>query len=124
VTTAALLDWSLLLLWLAVVLGVGLIVVAMHWPRLRWPGWVHGGMGVAGFALLLAGQGGPPRGVAQGAQSFGMVSAVFIALTVAFGAWIFTARVRRRAPSMLAVGVHASLAVGGAIMLAAYVTAG
>ncbi len=73
--------------------------------------------------LLLAGLGGPARGVAEGAGSFGMVAAGFVAGAVLLGSLVFVAGLRRRAPSMLALGVHATLAVGGVVMLLAYLAA-
>ncbi len=45
------------------------------------------------------------------------------ACAVLLGLAVFAARLRRRPPSTLALGVHATLAVGGLVMLAAYLSA-
>ncbi len=91
--------------------------------RLRWPGWLHGSLRLSGFVLLLAGLGGPIRGAQQGAGSFGFIVACFLGAAAVLGVLVFAARLRHRAPSTLAVGVHATLAVGGLVMLAAYLSA-
>ena len=120
------LAWSAWVLAAAVLGGLGLVALsqsASPYARLRWPGWVHGGAGLVGFGLVVAGLGGPARGVAQGAGSFGLVAAAFVGAALLLGLLVFTARLRRKAPSNLAVGVHASLAVGGVVMLAAYLSA-
>ena len=119
------LVWSAALLSVAGLGGLALIVlsqVARDWLRLRWPGWLHGGLGVAGFVLLLAGLRGPARGVEQGAGSFGVVAAGFVGAAVLLGAFVFAARIRNRTPAMLAMGVHATLAVGGLVMLLSYLS--
>ena len=120
------LTWSAWVLCLAVLGGMALVVlsqVSAGSVRVRWPGIVHGSLGLAGFVLLLAGLGGPARGAQQGAGSFGYIAAGFVGSAVLLGLVVFAARIRRRAPSMLAVGVHATLAVGGLVMLAAYLAA-
>ena len=120
------LVWAAWLLTVAVVAGLGLIVlsqVAASYVRLRWPGVMHGVLGLAGFALLLAGLGGPVRGTEQGAGSFGLVAAGFVGVAALLGLLVLASRMRRRPPSMLILGVHASLAVGGLVMLAAYLSA-
>ena len=114
------------LLTFAVVAGLALLVLsqtAAKYVRMRWPGLVHGVLGLAGFSFLLAGLGGPARGIQQGAGSFGVVAAVFVGAAALLGVFVFIARLRSRPPSMLIVGVHASLAVGGLVMLASYLSA-
>ncbi len=119
------LAWSAGLLTAAAALGVALIVisqVAANYARLRWPGFLHGALGIAAFALLLAGLRGPARGVADGAGSFGGLAAVMVGIALLLGLVLFGARMRRSPPSMLVVGLHATIAVGGLVMLAAYVS--
>ncbi len=120
------LTWSAVVLSVAVLGGLGLVALsqaASPLRRLRWPGLLHGLLGLAGFVLLLAGLGGPVRGVQQGAGSFGFIAAGFMGAAVVLGMLVFAARLRHRTPSTLAVGVHATLAVGGMVMLAAYLSA-
>ncbi len=88
----------------------------------RWPAAVHGSLGVAGFAALLAGLGGPPRGVRMGAGSFGLIAAGFLALALLVALTIIAAQLRRRPPPALAIAIHATFAIGGLVMLAAYVS--
>lgn len=92
--------------------------------RVWWPGALHGAAGAAGFGwLALALDGAPPRGVSTGAGSFGLIAAVLLGLGLLLGAAAFVARWRRRRPAMLLLGVHATLAVAGLVMLVAYVSA-
>lgn len=116
--------WSVGALSLAAAGGFVLLVLAQAAAgiaRLRWPGVVHGLLGIAGFVLLVVGLDGPRRGVDQGAGDFGFIAAGFVAGALLLSLVVFVARMRRRPPSMLAIGVHATLAVGGLVMLAAYV---
>ncbi len=69
--------------------------------------------------LLLAALGGPARGVAYGVGGFGTVAAVLLGLTLASGLAVMSLRRRRHDP-MLAIGVHATLAIFGFVLLAAY----
>ncbi len=88
------------------------------------PGALHGALGVAGLLLLLAGLSGPARGVTTGVASFGRVAAVLVGVAALAGAVVFVGRLRGRGPSAVVLGVHASLAVAGLVMLVAYVGAG
>ncbi len=120
-----LLLWSASLLTGGAILGLLLVTLSQVAPstfRLAWPGAVHGLVGLAGFGLLLAGLRGPPRGVQQGAGSFGLVAAVFVGLALLGGAFLAGARLRRQPPAVLVIGVHATLGVAGLVMLAAYLS--
>jgi hypothetical protein len=79
-------------------------------------------LGAAGFGLLLFGLGGPRHGAEQGAGSFGSIAAWLIAAALGLGALLAFARLRRRPPSMLVVGVHATLGVAGLVLLATYLS--
>jgi hypothetical protein len=90
-----------------------------------WPlGLLHGLLGVGGLTCLGLALRGPPRGVDQGTASFGVMSAALIALAVVIAGGIVARRVLggRRAGALIAV--HATLAVSGFVVLAAYVFAG
>jgi hypothetical protein len=114
-----------ILLGLAALGGLGLLAL-YQWVRPvgRWrlPGAAHGLVGVAGFALLLGGLSGPPRGVEMGAGSFGRVAAVLIGLAVVMAGVAFWARWRGSKAGPLALGLHATFAVGGLVLLAAYLS--
>ncbi|MEJ1976310.1 MAG: hypothetical protein WDN49_09605 [Acetobacteraceae bacterium] len=87
------------------------------------PGVAHGLLGLAGLGALLLGLRGPVRGVEAGAGSFGLVAAVLLGGAAAVGLAIFIMRLWRRAPSTLVLGIHATFAVAGFVMLAAYLSA-
>ena len=92
--------------------------------RVWWPGALHGVAGIAGLALLVRALGvEPPRGLSSGAGSFGTIAAVLIGAGLLLGLAAFAARWRRRPAGMLLLGSHATLAVAGLTMLAAYLSA-
>jgi hypothetical protein len=91
--------------------------------RIWLPGMAHGLLGAVGFVLLLLGLRGPPRGVAMGAGQFGVIAAGLVACGLLLGGLVFLGRLRRRPPAALVIGLHATLAVGGLVMLAAYLSA-
>lgn len=112
------------LLGLALLAGLGLAVRLSLVPvgRRLWPAIGHGLLGAAGFAVLLLGLRGPPRGVAEGAGSFGVIAAVMLGLALLAALGIIAAQFRRRAPGVLVVAVHATFAIAGFVVLAAYVS--
>jgi hypothetical protein len=111
----------------AVVLGAALAIMHMRAgtvPAVPWPlGALHGLLGIAGLTCLLLSLRGPPRGLDQGVGSFGAIGAGLIALAAIAGGGILFAQVvkKRRAGSL--IGVHATLAVSGFVILAAYLLA-
>ena len=119
------LSWSAWLLTGGVLLGLVLIIlsqVAQPGRSPWWPGALHGLLGAVALVLLVAGLRGPPRGVLQGAGSFGLIAAWLVGAALCLGALLGAARLRRRPPSMLVIGVHATLGVAGLVMLAAYLS--
>ena len=84
-------------------------------------GALHGLIGIGGLTLLALALRGPPRGVAQGTGSFGIIATGLIATAALVGLAQLTMRLRRqRLPGAL-IGAHATLAVGGFIILLVYV---
>ncbi|HUK60110.1 MAG TPA: hypothetical protein VLV50_12840 [Stellaceae bacterium] len=80
----------------------------------------HATLALGGYGLLLVALAGPPRGSASGAASFGPIAAVLLALAVLAGVALLQQRRRRtRLPGGL-IGVHATLAVFGFVILAVY----
>jgi hypothetical protein len=102
---------------------LGLALVALHGlrrTRLLWLlGPLHGLTGASGLALLLVALRGPVRGAAYGAAGFGPMAAVLLGLAVITGLLVLRVRQRRGDP-MLAIGLHATLAIFGLVLLAAY----
>jgi hypothetical protein len=120
------LTWSLIVLAATAVGGLSLFAL-YDWVKphgVVWlPGAAHGALGIVGFLMLLAGLAGPTRGASMGAGQFGLIGAAMIGLGLLLGATLFFCRVRRKAPPGVVLGIHATLAVGGLVMLAAYVAA-
>ncbi len=119
------LNFAAILLGLAALGGLGLLAL-YQWVRpvgwWRLPGAGHGLLGVAGFALLLGSLSGPPRGVEMGAAAFGKVAAGLIGMAVAAACLAVWARWRGSKAGPLALGLHATFAVGGLVLLAAYLS--
>ncbi len=120
------LIFSAILLAIAALFGLGLLGLYQRMRPVRWvwlPGVAHGLAGLAGFALLLLSLGGPPRGERMGAGSFGLIAAWLFAGALVAAPLVFAARLRRSRLTSLAVGLHATLAIAGVTILAAYLDA-
>jgi hypothetical protein len=108
----------------AVVVGTVLATYYLrqtHIGPAPWPFAVaHGFLGLGGLGCLLLSLGGPPRGVDQGTASFGAISAVLIAMAAAAGAALLARRFIKRWRGGTLIGLHATLAVSGFVILAAY----
>jgi hypothetical protein len=108
----------------AVAFGCGLALVHMRSkaaaPVAWWVAALHGLLGLAGLGLLALALRGPARGVAQGMGSFGMIGAALIAAAALIGGSIFLKHRRAQHAGAL-IGMHATLAIGGFVVLVAYV---
>jgi hypothetical protein len=92
-------------------------------PAAPWPlAALHGVSGLAGLSCLLLALGGPPRGLDRGVSAFGDISAALVALAAVAGGGLLAAHARRRRSGPL-IGLHATLAVSGIVVLAAYLFA-
>jgi hypothetical protein len=60
----------------------------------------------------------------HGTAGFGTIAAVLIAAAALLGAGFLATRLLRRRPLGLLIGIHATLAVSGFVILTAYVLAG
>lgn len=119
------LERSFAVLALAVVLGAVLAVLHLRPSGLRpsWPvGLVHGAIGAAGLALLIASLGGSSRGATNGTAEFGTFAAALIALALLAGLGLLAMLSSGRRPGVL-IAVHATLAITGFVILAAYLFA-
>ncbi len=85
---------------------------------------IHGLVGIAGFIVLLLALRGPPRGEAMGVGEFGRVATALLAMALAMAIPIVLVRLRRRRIPGLVVGAHATIAVSGVVILAAYTLVG
>jgi hypothetical protein len=117
-----------LILGIAALLGSWLGVMHLQADGAGTPPWklaaLHGFVAIAGLGCLLLALQGPPRGLDQGTAAFGMIGAVLIAAAALLGAGFLAGRLRGRAPSGLPIGIHATLAVSGFVILTAYLFAG
>jgi len=104
--------------------AMALIVLRRVRPPPRTLAAAHGLAALAGYAALLLALEGPPRGVATGTQSFGIVAAILLFLAALLGATTFLRHGRaRRLPGFWA-GAHAVVAVAGFVILGVYLLAG
>lgn len=110
----------------AVLLGTGLALVHLRSetaaPVAWWLAALHALSGLGGLGLLALALRGPARGLEQGTASFGTISATLIVLAALFGGLILKRRFKHQHTSTL-IGIHATLAVSGVVVLAAYVFA-
>ena len=115
---------------LAILLVAAIFGAMLAVPHLRGgvarpaAGALHGVTGLAGFVVLLIALTGPPRGVAMGVGEFGRIGAVLLALTLLAGLGILVVRLRRRRVLALLIGIHATIAISGVVVLAAYALIG
>jgi hypothetical protein len=108
---------------MAVLFGTLLAIPHLRGTRAApWPvGVLHALIGLAGLACLMLALQGPPRGLDQGTGSFGAIAAISIVAAAIVGATAFYRyRIKRTAVGTL-IGVHATLAVSGFVILAVYV---
>jgi hypothetical protein len=112
----------------AVLLGSVLAVLYLRtegavpapWPLAA----LHGLVAVGGLFCLALALRGPLRGVEQGTSSFGIIAVTLIGSAAFIGVGsLVTHLLKRRLPGIL-IGIHATLAVGGVAILAAYVFVG
>lgn len=110
---------------IAVLLGTAIAVfylrtgtrVPAPWPFAA----LHGIFAIGGLACLVLALQGPPRGLDRGTASFGAISATLLALAALAGGAVLTVRLlKQRRPGTL-IALHATLAVSGFVILAAYV---
>lgn len=122
--------YSLYLIGAAVTLGLGLAVWYLQSEGRRIPHWtlaaLHAAVAVAGFVLLLIVLAGPlpPKSEMYGAAMMGRIAAGFLVLALLTGLLPLNARLRRRPlplPSLV-IGMHATMAISGVVILAAFYT--
>lgn len=116
------------------ILGIAILLGLSTWVLYLYAGYasalpgrlapVHGLFAIAGFLCLILALNGPPRQAPPGTASFGNIAAVFLALAALVGGAIFVAHLRGKSFSQMAFGIHATLAVSGFVILAAYIFAG
>ena len=93
-------------------------------PPVQIYGVLHGCLGAGGFATLLMALRGPPRGVAMGVGSFGAIAAVLLGVALLAGLIMLAIRLRAQHVSGLIIGIHATIAISGIVVLATYTLLG
>ena len=119
---------AFVILGVVVLLGSVLAVLHLRVNAATTPSWplaaLHGLLAIGGLCCLALALGGPPRGLDQGTASFGTIATAMITLAALVGAGLLAARVLKRRIVGIMIGIHATLAVSGFVILAAYVFAG
>lgn len=91
-----------------------------HWPLAT----LHGLFAVAGLECLVLALVRSPRGLDQGNASFGIGAAALIVLAALVGLSFLVTPVLKGRHAGILIGIHATLAVSGFVVLAAYVFVG
>jgi hypothetical protein len=119
---------AFVILTIAVALGSTLAVLHLKTDRTATPPWplgaLHGILALGGLGCLAFALRGPPRGAQQGTASFGIIAAVLFVLAALLGARLLAARIYRKRIGGGTIAIHATLAVSGFVILAAYVFVG
>ena len=108
---------------LGAVLAIQILRRPPHAPS-RALAWLHGIAALISYGMLLIGLRGPPRGSATGTQSFGITAAILLLVGAAIGLLSLLLHYRRKRMPGGAIGVHASVAIFGYVILAVYLLAG
>ena len=120
--STAVLSYTITVL-LGAALAIQILRRAAHAPS-RLLAWLHGIAAVVSYGVLLIALMGPPRGAATGTQSFGVTAAVLLLVAAAIGLLSMVLHYRRKRMPGIAIGVHASVAIFGYVILAVYLLAG
>ena len=89
-------------------------------PTPAWFAAVHGLLELGGWVVLLVALRGPTRGARTGTEPFGTIAAILLGVAAMVGIALFASRARRRGGRGGLIGVHASFAVCGFVILAVY----
>ena len=82
---------------------------------------LHGLIGIGGLSCLILALRQAPLRTGHGTTSFGVTGAALIAAAALVGVTIFVLRSAGTARAGTLIGIHATLAVSGFVILAAYV---
>jgi len=81
---------------------------------------LHGLLGIGGLACLVLALRHPPP-VDQGTAGFGAISVALLAGAALLGGVILALRAAKKRPAGALFGIHATLAISGFVILAAYI---
>lgn len=112
---------------LSAAVTLGLALAAWHMRAegrrpnwLNWVGLLHGGLGVLALGLLVLAVTGPPRGIATGTGTFGLVAAILLGAALLLGVTLPFLTRRRSPVSGTVMAVHAGIAITGSVMFLAW----
>ncbi len=91
-----------------------------HWPLAT----LHGLFAILGLMCLVLALARSPRGLDQGNGSFGIGAAALIVLAALVGLSFLVTPVLKGRYAGILIGIHATLAFSGFVVLAAYVFVG
>ena len=119
---------AFIILGVVVLLGSVIAVLHLRVNAATMPPWplaaLHGLLAVGGLCCLALALRGPPRGLDQGTASFGIIATALITLAALVGAGLLATHILKRRIAGIMIGIHATLAVSGFVILTAYVFAG
>lgn len=120
------LDAAFTILGGAVALGAVLFVMYLRSGGASGPApWrlaaLHGVVGVGGLVCLILALRNPPPRIDYGTAGFGAISVVLLGFAALVGGIIFAIQLAGRGRAGTLMGIHAMLAIGGFVILAAYV---
>ena len=114
---------------LAVAVLLGSVLAVLHLQTQgSTPPWslaaLHGLLAIGGLSCLVLALRGPPRGLDKGVASFGITATLVITLAALVGVALLAKRIFKTRIAAIMIGIHATLAVSGFVILAAYVLLG
>jgi hypothetical protein len=119
---------AFIILAVAVFLGSVLAVLHLQTEGRATPHWglpaLHGLLAISGLCCLALALRGPPRGLDQTTASFGLIAAALFTMAALVGGGLLAAHVFKKRIAGIMIGIHATLAVSGFVILAAYVFVG
>jgi hypothetical protein len=89
-------------------------------PHIGWVGALHGLVGASCVVLLWITLRRPVHGTVQSVGGFGWTAFWMLALTLLGGLTIASFYLRKQTPGPVLIALHATLGIGGAVMLAAW----
>jgi len=122
------LNAAFVILSATVLLGAALAILRLRSEGVAVPPWplagLHGILAIGGFGCLMLGLRGPPRGLDIGAGSFGLIAAWLIGLAALVGGGMLTTHLLKRRITGMLIGIHATFAVSGLVILATHIFLG
>jgi len=112
---------------IVVLLGAALAIQTLRRPThapSRALAWLHGIAALLSYGVLAAALMGPPKGAETGTQYFGLAAAILLLVAAVIGLLSLVLHYRRKRMPGIAIGIHASIAIFGYVILAVYLLAG